>query len=109
MIPTALSQECRASDEIVQGGNVGGGSFRSLARNQVKLRQLFLLVARTDQGGTAVELIDDLEDPFFTLVRRGVRRQQPADSEMRLRPPFLRDKGIGGFLNAVVKEPIRIF
>ena len=107
-IPTIVWQECRAGDEIVQGGNVGRRSFRSLARNQVELRQLFAFLTRADLSGAAVELIDDLENPVFERIRRGMRRQQPADSEMSLRPPALWDQGIGGFLNAIVKEAIRI-
>ena len=35
-----------------------------------------------------------------------MRREQPPDAEMRLGAPFLRDEGIGGFLDTVVDEPV---
>ena len=57
----------------------------------------------------AVELIDNLEDPLLQPLWRGVRREQPAYSEMSLRAQFFRDQGIGGFLDTVVEEPIGIF
>ena len=41
----------------------------------------------------AVELIDDLEDRLLPLLRRSVRRQQPADSEMRLGAQMLPGSG----------------
>ena len=56
--------------------------------------------------GAAVELIDDVEDRLLPLLGRRVRREQPADPEVRLGAQLLRDQRIGGFLNAVVDEPV---
>ena len=59
-----------------------------------------------DQRGAAVELIDDLEDRLLPLLRRGMRREQPADPQMRLGARPLRDQRIGGLLDPVVDEPV---
>jgi hypothetical protein len=40
---------------------------------------------------------------------RGVRYEQHSYSEMGFGTRFLRDQGIGGFLDTVVEEPIGIF
>ena len=79
-----LRQQCRAGDEIGERRGVGGRRLGALARDQVELGQLLALVARGDQGGAAIELIDDLEDRLLALLRRGVRREQPADPQMGL-------------------------
>jgi hypothetical protein len=57
----------------------------------------------------AVELINNFEDPLPQLLWRGVRCEQHPYSEMSLSAQFLRDQRIGGFLNTVVQEPVRIF
>ena len=108
-LPSVVWHNCRAGDEIAQRRNIGRGSFGALARNQIEIRKLLLLVSRCDQRSTAVELIDDLENRLFPLLRRSMRGQQPADSEMRLGAPLFRDQRIGRFLNAVMKEAIECF
>ena len=60
-----------------------------------------------DQGGAAVELIDDFEDGLFALFRRGMRREQPADAQMRLGAQPFRYQRIGGLLDTVVDELVR--
>src|SRR5262249_28067468 len=57
----------------------------------------------------AIELIDDLEDRLLALLGRGVQCESHSDSQMGLSAQFWRNERIGCFLDAVVKEPIRIF
>src|SRR6516164_7830252 len=85
---------------------MGRGSLSALTRHQIEIRKLLLFVSRRYQSSTAIKLIDDLENRLFPLLRRSVSSQQPADSQMRLGSPCLRDQGIGRFLNAVMKETI---
>ena len=105
-LPAVLRQQCRTGDQIGQRRGVGGRSLGALARDQIELGQLLALVSRGDQGRAAVELIDDLEDRLFPLLGRRVRREQPPDSKVRLGAQLFRDQRIGGFLNAVVDEPV---
>jgi hypothetical protein len=65
---------------------------------------LLALVSCGDQGGSAVELIDDLEDLLLPLLGRDVRREQSPDSQVRLDALLLRDQRIGGLLNAIVDK-----
>ena len=70
---------------------------------------MLALVLCGDQRGAAVELIDDLEDRLLPLLRRRVRRQQPADPQMRRGAQVCRDQRIGGFLNPVMDELVGAF
>src|SRR5262249_18707291 len=76
------------------------------ACNEVQLRQLLLLGARRYQRYAPIELIDDFENRLLVLFRWEVREQQPSDAEMRCCALGLWNQGIGGFLNAVMEEPI---
>src|ERR1700731_5256053 len=86
---------------------VGGSRLGALACEQIELRQLLTLVSRGDQGGTAVELIDNLEDGLFAFFRRGMRREQPSDAQVRLGAQPFRYERIGGLLDTVVDELVR--
>src|SRR5215469_14204541 len=57
----------------------------------------------------AVELIDDFEDRLLQLLWRGLRCEQHPYSEMGSGTRFLRDQGIGGFLDTVVEKLVGIF
>src|SRR5215471_5681056 len=57
----------------------------------------------------AVELIDDFEDRLLQLLWRGLRCEEHAYSEMGSGTRFLRDQGVGGFLDTVVEKLVRIF
>ena len=54
-----------------------------------------------------VELIDDFEDRLLQLLWRGLRCEQHPYSEMGFGAQFLRDQGVGGFLDTVVDETCR--
>src|SRR6476469_4815226 len=60
-----------------------GSSVGAFPCAQVKLRQVLALLSRGDQGDAAVELIDDVEDCRFLLLRRDMRSERPAYSKMR--------------------------
>ena len=81
----------------------------ALAGDQVELRELLALFSRSDQDRAAVELIDDLEDRLLPFLGGRLRREQPADPQMRFRAPVLRDQRVGGFLHTVVDEPVGAF
>ena len=106
-LPRVFRQQRRAGDEIGERRGVGGRGLGALAREQVELGQLLTLVSRGDQRGAAVELIDDLEDGLFASFRRGMRREQPADAQVRLGAQSFRYERIGGLLDTVVDELVR--
>src|SRR5262245_41246960 len=56
-----------------------------------------------------VKLINDLEDLLFQLLWRSLRCEQYPYSQMGFGTRFLRDQGVDGFLNTVVKKPVGIF
>ena len=85
-----LRQQRATGSEIGQRRGIGGRRLGALARDQVELGHLLALLRRRDQRGAAVELIDDLEDRLLALLRRRVRREQPADPQMRRRRARLR-------------------
>src|SRR5262249_37064416 len=60
----------------------------------------------TDQRSATVELTDELEDRLFPFLWRRMSYEQPPDPEMRCGALFLRDEGIGGFLDTIVDEPV---
>ena len=99
-----LGQQGLACSEIGERRGVRGSGLGALAREQVQFGQVLTLAACRDQGGAAVEVVDDFEDGFFALFRRGMRQEQPSDAKVRLRARPFRYKGIGGLLDTVVDE-----
>ena len=68
----------REAAPVAGGGHSpyrGNGAFPGA---QVKLRQVLALLSRGDQGDAAVELIDDVEDCRFLLLRRDMSSEPPA-------------------------------
>jgi hypothetical protein len=76
------------------------------AGNEVEFCQPLAFLLFSDQRGATVKLIDELEDRLFPLLWRRMCCEQPPDAEMRCGAPFLRDEGIGGFLDTVVDKPV---
>ncbi len=89
-LPRIVRQQRRTGGEIGQRRGVGRRRLGAPARDQVELGELLALLARRDQGGAAVELIDDLEDRLLPLLGRRVRREQSADPQVRLGARSLR-------------------
>ena len=70
------------------------------------MRKLLAFLVVRDQRGATVEMMDELEDRRFPLLRRRMCCEQPPDAEMRRGASVLRDQGIGGFLDPVVDKPV---
>ena len=83
-LPRVPRQQGLACRQIGERRGVGGRGLGALAREQIELCELHTLVPRRDQGGAAVELIDDFEDVLFAFFRRGMCCEQPSDAEVRL-------------------------
>src|SRR5882757_5033915 len=83
-LPRVFWQQGRTGSEIGERRGVGGSRLGALGREQVEFGQLLTLVSRSDQGRAAVELIDNLEDDLLAFFRRGMRREQPSDAQVRL-------------------------
>src|SRR5207245_8244483 len=76
------------------------------AGNEVECCQPLAFLLFSDLRGATVQLIDELEDRLFLLLWRRMCCKQPPDAEMRCGASFLRDEGIGGFLDPVVDKPV---
>ena len=61
------------------------------ARDKVELGQLLTVLPPRQQGCSAVELIDDVEDSFFQLLWRNLGHQYPPYLQMCLRAEFFAD------------------
>ena len=103
-LPAILRQQRRPEIEIGEGRGIGRRGLGALAGDQVEPGQLFALVARGDQGGAAIHLIDDLEDRPLAFLGWRLRRQQPADPQMKLGAQGFRGQRIGGLLDPAVHE-----
>src|SRR6202011_5159337 len=106
-LPRVFRQQSRTGGEIGERRGVGGRRLGALAREQVELCQLLTFVSRGNQGGAAVELVDNLEDGLLAFFRRGMRREQPSDAQVRLGARPFRYERIGGLLDTVVDELVR--
>ena len=109
-VPSVLvpRQEGGARDEILQRRRVGRRLGGTSPRCKVELGHSLALLARVDQGGSAVELIQDLERPLRQLGGRGARPELPAHLQVQRRSFLVRDQGIGRLLHAIVRKSIRL-
>src|SRR5712691_176387 len=105
-LPAIFRQQCRTREEIGERRGVGCCLLGARAGHEVECGQLLAFLGCSDQRGATVELIDELEDRLFPLLWRRMCYEQPPDAEMRCGASFLRDEGIGGFLDAVVDKPV---
>ncbi|MGA8444424.1 MAG: hypothetical protein WB766_04420, partial [Roseiarcus sp.] len=78
----------------------------AFARDQIELGNLDALLWRFDQRRAAVQLIYNIEYLFIALVRRGLRREQSADSKVSQGPLVFGDQRIGGLLDAVMDKRV---
>src|SRR5271165_937702 len=62
LLPTLLCQQRAAGDKVRQRRGIGCRSLGSLTSNEIEFGDPLSLLQRLDQHGTAIELIDDLED-----------------------------------------------
>ena len=108
-LPGVCRLQRRTGHQILQRRRVGRGCLGALAGQQIELGHLLALVSRGDQRRAAVELIDDVEDRLLPLLGRDVGREPSPDSKVRLVALRLRDQRVGGFLNAIVDEPVGAF
>src|SRR6266446_8226800 len=105
-LPAIFRQQCRTREEIGERRGVGCCILGARAGNEVEFCQPLAFLLFSDQRGATVELTDELEDRLFPLLWRSMCCEQPPDAEMRCGAFFLRDEGIGGFLDTVVDEPV---
>jgi hypothetical protein len=78
------------------------------AGNEVEFCQLLAFPLFSDQRGATLKLIDELKDRLFPLLWRSVCCEQLPDAEMGGVAAFLRDEGIGSFLDTVVDNPVGV-
>src|SRR4029453_16158695 len=105
-LPAIFRQQCRTREEVGERRGVGGCLLGARAGNEVEFCQMLASLLFSDQRGATVKLIDELEDRLFPLLWRSMCCEQPPDAEMRCGSSFLRDEGIGGFLDTVVDKPV---
>src|SRR5262249_54882197 len=106
-LPRTVRQEPGTGGEIAQRGRVSGRCLGTLARGEVQFGHLLAFIVRGDDLRATIEMIDDLKDYLLALFSRSLLCQQPADSKMLRCALRLREQGIGGLLNAIMKEAIR--
>ena len=93
--------------EIGQRRGIGGRRFGALGRRQVELGEPLALLGDVISAGAAVELVRRSRRSLSSqLLRRRVRREQPADPQMHRRPLALGNERIGRLLDAVVQEAV---
>src|ERR1700682_5619037 len=83
---------------------MGGCRLGALARHKAERGDLLALLICGDQHRTAIELIHDVEDALFNLLRRGPGREQSTDPEMCHGPLAFSDECVRRLLNTVVEE-----
>ena len=105
-VPAVLRQQGATRSEVGQRRGVGVSILGTLARDQVELGQLLALVLRRDQRDTAVELIDDLVDDLLAFILWRVRREQSADSQVRIGAQWFRDQRVRSLLDSVVHKTV---
>ena len=75
----------------MQGCRVSRRRLCTLACKQIELSNLVSLLWRCDQRRAAIQLIYNIKYLFIALVRRGLRREQSADSKVSQGPLVFRD------------------
>src|SRR4029453_10305823 len=105
-LPAIFRQQCRTREEVGERRGVGGCLLGARAGNEVEFCQMLASLLFSDQRGATVKLIDELEDRLFPLLWRSMCCEQPPDAQMRCGASFLRDEGIGSFLDTVVDKPV---
>ena len=104
--PSALRQQGTAGQEILQSRGIRGCRLGPPSRHEVELGHLLALLLRHDQRRAAVELVHDFKDVLFEVLRRRLRREQPADPEMRHGALAFVDERISRLLDTVVDERV---
>src|SRR5215813_1832903 len=103
-LPAIFRQQCRTREQIGERRGVGCCMLGARAGKEVECCQLLAFLVCSDQRGATVQLINELEARLFPLLWRRMCGEQPPDAEMRCGASFLRDQGIGGFLDTVVDK-----
>src|SRR6266446_9890377 len=105
-LPAILRHQGRTREEIGERRGVGCCILGARAGHEVEFCQLLAFLLCSDQRGATVKLIDELEDRLLPLLWRSMCCEQPPDAEMRCGVSFLRDEGIGSFLDTVVDKRV---
>ncbi len=82
--PVPLVHQRRARGQIRARRGIGSRRLRLLPGTQVDCRHPGLLLRIDDQRGASIELVRDLEQLFGKLVRRHIREQLTADTQMNI-------------------------
>ncbi len=70
LLPALLCQQRPASDKVGERRGIGRRSLGPLASSEIEFGDPFSLLQGIDQHGTAIELIDNLEDLLLHMLGR---------------------------------------